>query len=285
MTVTAVATGLGAAATVYGASQAGKGGGAQVDASNAANQVSQDQYNQTRADNAGTMLRGEMAGNKLQDLLGLSSEAQRAYIRDLNDHGFVMPEGWVPYADKLQAFIDANPQYDQGGSLLKNFDANDLAADPIYQSTFQTALENGNAGINRLGAAQGNLNSGATLKALTKFGANTAATYGADAYSRYTANQNNQYNKLAGVSGAGQQAVGAVGSAGAANASTIGNNLIGAGNARAASAVGSGNALTGGLSSIANYYQQNKLLDALKNNNAAPQIFGASGGTGSFSGY
>lgn len=150
-----------------------------------------------------------------------------------------------------------NPNGSDYGSLTRNFNAGDLANDPIYQSTFQNALDNGNKGINQQASATGSMLSGNTLKALSRFGANTAATYGNDAYNRFTNNQNNEYNKLAGLSGSGQVASQQIGAAGQNAANMMSGNATSLGNARGASSIAKGNALTSGINSAYNAYQQN----------------------------
>ena len=159
------------------------------------------------------------------------------------------------------------------GSLLRNFSQSDLEADPIYRNTVNFALEQGNQGINRQAAASGNLLSGATLKALSRFGANTAATYGNDAYNRYNTNQNNTYNRLAGLSGAGRQATNQVSASGQNYANQVGNNLTSLGNARGASAIAQGNAWGNAAGQLGNAYMQNQYM-----NN-----YGSSAGQGTYS--
>lgn len=169
------------------------------------------------------------------------------------------------------AAAQADPAY---GSLMRRFTADDLKADVPYQQGFQYALDQGQLGVNRLAAASGSLNSGATLKALQDRAANVANQYAGDAEARFTNNQTNQYNRLAGISGAGQQAANSLASSGAnyANAGTntalstgnaLSNIYTGAGNSRAASSIAGGNSLSGGLNSISNYYQTQNLLSKL----------------------
>jgi uncharacterized protein YukE len=168
---------------------------------------------------------------------------------------------------------------------MRRFTTADLQNDVPYQQGFQYALDQGQLGVNRLAAASGSLNSGATLKALQDRAANVANQYAGDAYNRFTNDQTNQYNRLAGISGAGQQAANSLASSGAnyANAGTstalstgnaLSNLYTGAGNSRAASSIAGGNALSGGLNSISNYYQTQNLLSKLG---------GLAGNTGSLS--
>jgi hypothetical protein len=186
------------------------------------------------------------------------------------------------------AAAQADPAY---GSLMRRFTVDDLKNDVPYQQGFQYALDQGQLGVNRLAAASGSLNSGATLKALQDRAANVANQYAGDAYNRFTSDQTNQYNRLAGISGAGQQAANSLASSGAnyANAGTstalstgnaLSNLYTGAGNSRAASSIAGGNALSGGLNSISNYYQTQNLLSrlgGLSGNTGAGGMYGSRG--------
>lgn len=170
---------------------------------------------------------------------------------------------------KAAAEAAAQSQNDPAyGSLLRNFSQADLDADPIYQNTFKFALDSGTQGVNRQAAATGSLLSGNTLKALSRFGANTAATYGNDAFNRNNTEKVRTYNSLAGVSGAGQQATNQIASAGQNMANNISSNQIGLGNARGASAIAGANSFNNALSSGVNAYQQNQLMNSFGNNSA-----------------
>lgn len=123
-----------------------------------------------------------------------------------------------------------------------------MAMDPGYQFR----LGEGNKAISNLAGSRGMTNSGATLKALTRFGQDYASNeYG------------NIYNRLAGVAGTGQQAGTTIGGFGAQNANTIGGYMTGAANARGAAGIGAANAYGGALSNIGNYYSQNQMLDKI----------------------
>jgi hypothetical protein len=196
----------------------------------------------------------------------------------------------------------ADPDY---GSLnqkfeTKQFDQNALDNDLVYNKTYQTALDQGNLAVNRLAAASGSLNSGATLKALQDRSATTANQYVGDAYNRFnndqtnaynrfTNDQTNDYNRLAGLSGSGQTAANTLTSAGNNAASTgtstalsTGNSLANTyadlGNSRAASAIGTGNSINRGISSISNYYTQQNMLNS-RSSNGINYGYGYSGST------
>lgn len=146
-----------------------------------------------------------------------------------------------------------DPSY---GSLTRKFSAADMAADPVYNSGLQFGLSEGTKGINRQAAAGGSMLSGATLKALTRFGNDYGSTKANESYNRFNTDQNSQYNKLAGLSGAGQQSTNAVSAAGTNMANNISASQQGVGNARGSAYLSQGNswqnAINGGVSAFKN---------------------------------
>jgi hypothetical protein len=161
------------------------------------------------------------------------------------------------------------------GQFGRRFTQADMNADPVYQSGLQFGLDQGTQGINRQAAAGGNFLSGATLKALTRFGNDYGSTKANESYNRFNTDQNSQYNKLAGLSGAGQQATNQVSSAGQNMANNISQSQQGVGNARASGYVGSANAWNGALGQAVNGYQQIQMMNSLYR-----QPYGYSGVTG-----
>jgi hypothetical protein len=85
-------------------------------------------------------------------------------------------------------------------------------------------------------------------------------------YNTGVASENQLYNRQAGLAGIGQTATNLVGQAGAANAATMGNYLTGGAAASAAGQVGQANAFNQGLSTYLNYNQGNNLMNALNAN-------------------
>lgn len=153
------------------------------------------------------------------------------------------------------------PTDPQFGSLMRNFSQSDLDNDVPYQTGLQFGLNEGTKGLNRLAAASGGLNSGAQLKALTRFGNDYGNTKANEAYNRFNTNKMNTYNMLAGVSGAGQAATNQVSAAGQNMANNISQNQIGVGNARAASSIGQANAWGNAIGQGVNMWQQNRLMN------------------------
>lgn len=142
------------------------------------------------------------------------------------------------------------------GQFGRRFQQSDMNADPVYQNGLQFGLDQGTQGINRQAAAGGSMLSGATLKALTRFGNDYGSTKANESYNRFNTDQNSQYNKLAGLSGAGQQATNQVSAAGQNMANNISASQQGVGNARGSAYIAQGNAyqnaLNGGVSAFRN---------------------------------
>lgn len=154
----------------------------------------------------------------------------------------------------------------QGTNTQFQFDANDLYNDPSYQ----WRLGQGQQALERSAAARGGLNSGAALKALTRYGQDYASTEYGNAYNRaqgtFNSNLNNLLNPLQSLAGQAQSAANSqntfAGNYGNANA-----NLISAqGNANAAAQIAGANSMGNSLSGVGNAFGQNQLLTQLLGN-------------------
>lgn len=261
-------------------------------------------YDTTRADNAPFRNTGIAANNRLATLMGLNpaptdpadQEFDKAYYLAQNPdiaadpyyslhpeehyNRFGSEEGRLPAAAIAPVDNSTDPAF---GSLMRKFGASDLASDAVYQSGLQFGLDEGTKGINRQAAAGGSYLSGATLKALTRFGNDYGSTKANESYNRFNTDQNSQYNKLAGLSGAGQQATNQVSAAGTNAANQISSSQLGAGNARASGYVGQANALTSGMSSAYNNYQQNRLINQFGSGGGS--AYSSNVGSDPYSGY
>jgi hypothetical protein len=132
-------------------------------------------------------------------------------------------------------------------------------ADPGY--AFR--LSEGQKALERSAAARGNLLSGGTGKALTRYGQEMGSQEYMNAFNRYQAERQARLNPLQSLAGVGQtstqQLAGQAGQLGAGLAESIGA----AGQARASGYMGTANAISGGLNQYLNYRQnqaQNQLL-------------------------
>lgn len=222
-------------ASIAGGALAAKATGKAVDAQTAASdralQVEQQQYNQNRAD------------------LAPYREAGSATL------------------PALMRGVGVNPGGDPSTApLTRKFAQSDLEADPVYNSGLKFGADQGRDAINARAVQAGNYDSGATLKALTRFGNDYGSTKANDSYTRFTGDQNSTYGKLMGTAGLGVNATNTTVNAGTTQSGNIASTITGQGNAQAAGSVGTanawGNALTG-VGSAANNYQNSQTLAAL----------------------
>lgn len=207
--VAAAVIGAGIGGALISSSASSSAANGQQDAANNATQLQQQQYNQTRADQQPYRDAGYGALSKLQTMLGVGTNTGAA--------GF--------------------------GSLSTPFTGASVATDPGYQF----GLTQGTQAATRAANAQGRQYSGATLKALSRYGNDYATTKFDDAFNRNQSQNNQLYNQLAGVSGTGQIATNQVGSIGQQTANNVGNIGIGNSNAQGANAINQGNIFSNGV--------------------------------------
>lgn len=141
---------------------------------------------------------------------------------------------------KLLLGLGGDPKDANYGALTKQFTGANLQNDPGYKF----GLQQGTDAIESSASARGGLFSGATQKALAKYGQDYAGTKFGEAFDRNRNYQTDLFNRLSGLSGTGQQATQSVGAAGQNFADRFGDYSIGAGNARAANYLNQGNILS-----------------------------------------
>lgn len=145
-----------------------------------------------------------------------------------------------------QEFLTRDAADNHLAQLLREQEAERLAADQGFEyQGFQATpgydfrVAEGQKAIERAAAAGGRLNSGATAKALTRFGQD------------YASNEYNNYlNRLSGLAGGGQVAANSSANILQGSASGQANALIAGGNAKAAGTSAFGNSLAGGISDL-----------------------------------
>lgn len=133
------------------------------------------------------------------------------------------------------------------GMGLKPF-VYDESTDPMAQ----TMLKFGSDAIANQRSALGGVNSGTTLKALSDYGQQTAASSYQQEYNNYYNNLTRIFDMLSGVSSSGQNAAAGVGNAALSTGNSVASNILGSGNAQAAGIVAGANSLSGGLQSMFN---------------------------------
>jgi len=126
------------------------------------------------------------------------------------------------------------------GRFSRDFGMDDFEADPGY--AFR--LSEGNRQLERSAASRGMVLSGQMFKGLQRFGQDMGAQEYQNAFNRYQTNRTNQLNPLQSLMGAGQTATNQLTGAAGQLGRDLGENALGAGNARASGFVGSANAYT-----------------------------------------
>ena len=151
------------------------------------------------------------------------------------------------------------------------FSYDEFTKDPGY--AFR--LSEGQKALERSATARGNLLSGGTLKAITRYGQDMGSQEYQNAFNRYQAERTARLQplqSLAGVgqttaqqmSAAGQNLASNVGNIYTSNAANVGNLMTSGAAARASGYVGGANALTQGLGTYLNYSQGQNMLNALR---------------------
>lgn len=192
------------------------------------------------------------------------------------------------------------------GALNTPFNPQNLDQTPGYQFQMEQGLQalqdaqsaTGGATGGPLGAGGGN-----QLKAITQYGQGLASTTYQQQLQDYMAQQQQQYGQELGVASLGQQAIGALGGVSEQFAQGASNAFAGIGNAQSAGAIGTANAISGGINNLSSDFLLSNLLgggggsgsgltsifDFLSNptgaiGGAGNSLFGASG-NGSLLGY
>jgi hypothetical protein len=225
-----------AVSSLLGSQSAGNAANTQADATNRAAALSNEQYYQTRADQAPYREAGVNALGVLQRTAGNVPAAFRFTNQDMYadpGYGFRFSEG--------QRALDQSAAARGGlisGNALK-------AATKYGQDMGSQEYQN------------------AYNRAYTGYGADVAR-------------ENQLYNRQAALAGIGQTATNLTNQYGAANAANVGNLMTSGAAASAAGQVGQTNALTSGLGTYLNYNQGNNLVAALKGRQGqtSPSFYG-----------
>lgn len=159
-------------------------------------------------------------------------------------------DGWPPAmtaAPGVTAYRVGDRTFADRAAADAYAQANSTAGTPYQGFTatpgYQFRFRQGTDAVNALAGARGGLVSGRTLQDLTSFGQGIAAE-----------ERGNYLARLGGLADTGLNAATLSGTASQNAASGVSNALAGIGNARAAGAIGVGNALQGGLGDAAGIY-------------------------------
>jgi hypothetical protein len=213
--------------TAVGLYSANKAAGAQTSAANKAADISQSQYEQTRADQAPYRTAGYNALAEMQRTAGNVPGAFK-----FGDYEFKADPGYGFRLSEGQKALDrsaaARGGLISGGALKAATRFGQDMGSQEYQAAYNRALTGYNTGV---------------------------------------ASENQLYNRQAGLAGIGQTSTNLVGQAGAANAANVGNAYGAAGQAAASGYMGMANAVGQGANQYLNYTSNNNLLAALRNRN------------------
>ena len=175
------------------------------------------------------------------------------------------PSGYQSIMDRYISQIAPQAQRNDpaNADLTRQFTEADLAADVPFQKGMQFGLDQGTKGINERAIANGGDDSGATLKALTRFGNDYGNQQAGAAQQRFTGRQQQTYNMLTGQQAVGQGAAGSMMANNTNSANAIGGLLGDRANAQAAGIVGGANAMAnafGGVGTAIQGYQNSNIL-------------------------
>lgn len=279
---------------LIGSQAAGQAAGAQSNASAAAVAEQQREFNIQNKNAMPYTIAGTNAMNQLQQLLGLKSGSPSKSVNGtilphdqfdaqayLDAYPDVANSGWSadPYGHYVQeAQASGAPRTafqlapvggpgapgPSGAPLSRNFSVSDFWNDPVVQLGYQSGLDLGTKALKNRAPLTTGLDSGAGLKELTQFGTDYSGRQAGDSKARFIGDQTNLYNRLAGVAGLGQQSANTTAQVGMNTATNIGNTMTAQGNAQGAAQIAGANAWGGGLNSIANMWNQQQMLNALK---------------------
>lgn len=151
-----------------------------------------------------------------------------------------------------------------GGEFNRDYTAEDFKADPGYEFRRREGLRGVEAGA----SARGGVLSGGTLKAVEQYGQDVASGEFTNAYNRFNNDRTQRFNRLSAIAGTGQQQLNELGRDRQNYVNNVSDLNAQRGNSRASGIVGVSNAITGGIGTLANMYQQQQAIDALNSQRA-----------------
>lgn len=207
-----------------------------------------------------SFLSSRAAGNAADAQAAASDRAAQLQYQQFKE-ATALQEPWRQAGEralgKLEAISDYTP-----------FSYNAFTADPGY--AFR--LAEGQKALERSAAARGGLMSGATGKALTRFGQEMGSQEYTNAFNRYQTERAARLQPLQSLAGVGQTTAQQIGQAGQTMAGNVGEAIMGGANARASGYVGGANALNQGLSTYLNYNQGQNMINALTQGNVMSRL-------------
>lgn len=200
----------------------------------------------------GSAVIGGMASNKAAKTQAQAAEQGTAAQERMFERQVELQEPWrqagINALTKLQAASDYTP-----------FGMQQFQADPGYAFRMSEGMK----ALERSAAARGGLMSGATGKALQRYGQDLGSQEYMNAFNRYQAERQARLGPLQSLAGVGQTAANTLTGAAGQLGQNIAGGLQAAGAARASGYVGGANALTSALGTGLNYYQGQQYMNRL----------------------
>jgi hypothetical protein len=164
--------------------------------------------------------------------------------------------------------LSGNTAASEYGKFARPFGMSDFQQDPGY--AFR--LSEGMKALEASRAARGGLLSGATGKALTRYGQEMGSQEYGNAFNRFQTERSNRLQPLSGLMTLGQAAASNQGAAAGAFGQTAGNLTTDIGAAQAAGGIGSANAITNAMNQLARYSAGQNIADQIRQSVYAPAI-------------
>lgn len=192
------------------------------------------------------------ASNKMADASAASDAMQKQMYDQTRQDNLPAMDARNASLDKMRQLlgIGGDPSSAGYGSLGGSINPGDVQNEPGYQF----GMQQGQTALNNQLGARGMRNSGAALKAASRFGNDYATTKYDNAFNRAVANRSAQLNPLQSVAGLGQTGAATIAGAGQNFANQVGANQIGLGNALGASTIAQGNVWGNALNQGAGWY-------------------------------
>jgi hypothetical protein len=182
---------------------------------------------------AGQALNGITGQNNTNDALAsqaAATEKANQIAKDVYGEQTQLNQPWMNAGTGALSSLQ-DPKFQQ------NFSMQNFQQDPGYQFR----LSEGNKAIERAAGARGLNNSGATLKALSRYGQDYASGEYEKSYGRFNADQERNFGRLSSIANLGQNATNSQINSAGNYGNRVGENTIGLGNAQAAANIAQGN--------------------------------------------
>lgn len=149
--------------------------------------------------------------------------------------------------------VGGDPKAANYGVLNKAFTGADMLKEPGYQF----GLTQGTQALERSAAARGGLYSGATMKALQRYGQDYAGTKFNEAFTRSRTTRGDMFDRFASLAGLGQTGASQMAGSGQNYANQVGSNQIGLANFQGAAGIHQGNQISNGMNQLAAWAMNN----------------------------